>query len=243
MKSKETDPILDGSKEDERFFNRELSWLAFNERVLSLAEDDEKPLGERIRFLAISADNLNEFFMVRVAGLLQLVDRGFKRLPEDDVDVDQLLAQIMSRSAELMARQNQVLPELIGCLRDENIHVLSNIPDDEQDRLWLEDWFIDNVLPLITPTTLDPSHPFPFFHNDGKGMMLELTSPDGKPMQSVILLPTNLPRFVKLPGGGLRLALVEAVIRASIVKIYPRHQLVAAAMFSILGDSEIGSGC
>ena len=239
MKSKETDPILDGSNEDERFFNRELSWLAFNERVLSLAEDGEKPLGERIRFLAISADNLNEFFMVRVAGLLQLVDRGFKRLPEDDVDVNQLLAQIMARSAKLMARQNQVLPELIGCLRDENIHVLSNIPDDEQDRLWLEDWFIDNVLPLITPTTLDPSHPFPFFHNDGKGMMLELTSPDGKSMQSVILLPANLPRFVKLPGDGLRLVMVEAVIRASIVKIYPRHQLVSAAMFSILRDSEI----
>ncbi len=239
MRSKETDPILDGSKEEERFFNRELSWLAFNERVLSLAEDDEKPLGERIRFLAISADNLNEFFMVRVAGLLQLVDRGFKRLPEDDVDVDQLLAKIMARSAKLMARQSQVLPELIGCLRDENIHVLSDIPYDEQDRLWLEDWFIDNVLPLITPTTLDPSHPFPFFHNDGKGMMLELTSPDGKPMQSVILLPANLPRFVKLPGGGLRLVMVEAVIRASIVKIYPCHQLVSAAMFSILRDSEI----
>ena len=239
MKSKKTDPILDGSTEDESFFNRELSWLAFNERVLSLAEDDDKPLGERIRFLAISADNLNEFFMVRVAGLRQLVDRGFKRLPKDDVDIDQLLTQIMARSAKLMARQNQVLPELIGCLRDENIHVLSDIPDDEQDRLWLEDWFIDNVLPLITPTTLDPSHPFPFFHNDGKGMMLELTSPDSKPMQSVILLPANLPRFVKLPGDGLRLLLVEAVIRASITKIYPRHQLVSAAMFSILRDSEI----
>ena len=239
MKSKKTDPILDGLTEDESFFNRELSWLAFNERVLSLAEDDDKPLGERIRFLAISADNLNEFFMVRVAGLRQLVDRGFKRLPKYDVDIDQLLTQIMARSAKLMARQNQVLPELIGCLRDENIHVLSDIPDDEQDRLWLEDWFIDNVLPLITPTTLDPSHPFPFFHNDGKGMMLELTSPDSKPMQSVILLPANLPRFVKLPGDGLRLLLVEAVIRASIVKIYPRHQLVSAEMFSILRDSEI----
>ena len=239
MKSKKTDPILDGSTEDESFFNRELSWLAFNERVLSLAEDDDKPLGERIRFLAISADNLNEFFMVRVAGLRQLVDRGFKRLPKDDVDIDQLLTQIMARSAKLMARQNQVLPELIGCLRDQNIHVLSDIPDDEQDRLWLEDWFIDNVMPLITPTTLDPSHPFPFFHNDGKGMMLELTSPDSKPMQSVILLPANLPRFVKLPGDGLRLLMVEAVIRASIVKIYPRHRLVSAAMFSILRDSEI----
>ena len=136
MKSKETDQILDGSKKDERFFNRELSWLAFNERVMSLAEDDEKPLGERIWFLAISADNLNEFFMVRVAGLLQIVDRGFKRLPEDDVDVDQLLAQIMARSAELMARQNQVLPKLIDCLRDENIHVLSNITDDEHCLLY-----------------------------------------------------------------------------------------------------------
>jgi polyphosphate kinase len=239
MKSKKTDPILDGSQEDERFFNRELSWLAFNERVLSLAEGDDKPLGERIRFLAISADNLNEFFMVRVAGLRQLVDRGFKRLPKDDVDVDQLLAQIMARSAKLMARQNQVLPELIGCLRDKNIHVLSDIPDDEQDRLWLEDWFLDSVLPLITPTTLDPSHPFPFFHNDGKGMMLEMTSPNSKPLQSVILLPANLPRFVKLPGDGLRLVLVEAVIRAGIAKIYPRHQLVSAAMFSILRDSEI----
>ena len=239
MKSKKTDPILDGSQEDERFFNRELSWLAFNERVLSLAEGDDKPLGERIRFLAISADNLNEFFMVRVAGLRQLVDRGFKRLPKDDVDVDQLLAQIMARSAKLMARQNQVLPELIGCLRDKNIHVLSDIPNDEQDRLWLEDWFLDSVLPLITPTTLDPSHPFPFFHNDGKGMMLEMTSPNSKPLQSVILLPANLPRFVKLPGDGLRLVLVEAVIRAGIAKIYPRHQLVSAAMFSILRDSEI----
>ena len=239
MNSKKTDPILDDSQKGESFFNRELSWLAFNERVLSLAEDEDKPLGERIRFLAISADNLNEFFMVRVAGLRQLVDRGFKRLPKDDVDIDQLLMQIMERSAKLMARQNQVLPELIGCLHDENIQVLSDIPDDDQDRLWLEDWFIDNVLPLITPTTLDPSHPFPFFHNDGKGMMLELTSPNSKPMQSVILLPANLPRFVKLPGDGLRLVLVEAVIRASIVKIYPRHQLVSAAMFSILRDSEI----
>ena len=239
MRNKKTDPIFDGSQENEDFFNRELSWLAFNERVLSLAEDDDKPLGERMRFLAISADNLNEFFMVRVAGLRQLVDRGFKRLPKSDVDVNQLLAKIMARSAKLMARQNQVLPELIGCLRDENIHVLSDIPDEEQDRLWLEGWFIDNILPLITPTTLDPSHPFPFFHNDGKGMMLELTSPDGKPMQSVILLPANLPRFVKLPGGGLRLILVEVVIRSSIVKIYPRHHLVSAAMFSILRDSEI----
>ena len=159
MKSKKTDPILDGLTEDESFFNRELSWLAFNERVLSLAEDDDKPLGERIRFLAISADNLNEFFMVRVAGLRQLVDRGFKRLPKDDVDIDQLLTQIMARSAKLMARQNQVLPELIGCLRDENIHVLSDIPDDEQDRLWLEDWLSERCKSLYGINQKDTWNP------------------------------------------------------------------------------------
>ncbi len=221
------------------FFNRELSWLAFNERVLSMAEDADKPLGERVRFLAISADNLNEFFMVRVAGLRQLIARGFKRVPKDDTDIEALLAQVMQRSRMLIDRQNRMLPKLIDLLAAENIEMLSDIPDNADDHAWLEDWFINNVLPLLTPTTLDPSHPFPFFHNEGKGMVLELSDPDNRAMQSVILLPSNLPRLVKLPGPGMRLLVVEAVIKASIKKIYPRYSLKSAAMFSILRDSEI----
>jgi polyphosphate kinase len=234
-----TDPILEDLKSDRIYFNRELSWLAFNERVLSMAEDVDKPLGERIRFLAISADNLNEFFMVRVAGLRQLVARGIKRVPKDDADIEILLSAIMQRSRKLIARQNEVLPHLIASLAEEDITVLAEIPDSDEDWIWLEAWFIDNVLPLLTPTTLDPSHPFPFFQNEGKGMVLELVNPSGKVMQGVILLPANLPRFVQLPGDGMRLLLVEAVIRASIGKIYPRHELKSAAMFSILRDSEI----
>ena len=234
-----TDPILDDEAGDQRFFNREISWLAFNERVLSLAEQDDMPLGERLRFLAISAENLNEFFMVRVAGLLQLVKRGFKLVPSDDVPLDGLLDQIIGRSRTLVARQNQIVAELTGLLAAEDIKILPDMPEDETDRDWLDSWFVDNVLPLITPTTLDPSHPFPFFHNEGKGMMLELISPNGKPVQGVILLPANLPRFVRLPGNNLRLLLVEAVIKAGIGKIYPRHELKAASMFSILRDSEI----
>jgi len=234
-----TDPILDDEAGDERYFNREISWLAFNERVLSLAEQDNMPLGERLRFLAISAENLNEFFMVRVAGLLQLVKRGFKLVPSDDVALDGLLGQIIERSRTLVARQNQIVAELTGLLAAEDIKILPDMPEDVVDRDWLDSWFVDNVLPLITPTTLDPSHPFPFFHNEGKGMMLELISPNGKPVQGVILLPANLPRFVRLPGNNLRLLLVEAVIKAGIGKIYPRHELKAASMFSILRDSEI----
>jgi len=234
-----TDPILDASAGDDRFFNRELSWLSFNERVLSLAEQADKPLGERVRFLAISAENLNEFFMVRVAGLRQLVNRGFKLVPSDDAPLDSLLEKIIARSMALLVRQNRVVAELVERLGTNDIQILSDVPDDPADQDWLDIWFVDNVLPLITPTTLDPSHPFPFFHNEGKGMMLELTSPQDKPVQSVILLPANLPRFVKLPGDNLRLLLVEAVIKASINKIYPRHLLKAASMFSILRDSEI----
>jgi len=207
-----TDPILDDEAGDERYFNREISWLAFNERVLSLAEQDNMPLGERLRFLAISAENLNEFFMVRVAGLLQLVKRGFKLVPSDDVALDGLLGQIIERSRTLVARQNQIVAELTGLLAAEDIKILPDMPEDAVDRDWLDSWFVDNVLPLITPTTLDPSHPFPFFHNEGKGMMLELISPTGKPVQGVILLPANLPRFVRLPGTNLRLLLVEAAL-------------------------------
>ena len=234
-----TNPILDDLTGEERYFNREISWLTFNERVLSLAEQADMPLGERLRFLAISAENLNEFFMVRVAGLLQLAKRGFKLVPSDDMPLDHLLEQIISRSRTLVRRQHQIMAELTGLFADEDIKILAEMPDDVADREWLDDWFVDNVLPLITPTTLDPSHPFPFFHNEGKGMILELVSPQDKPVQGVILLPANLPRFVRLPGSSLRLLQVEAVIKASLKKIYPRHTLKAASMFSILRDSEI----
>ena len=234
-----TESILPPANSDNRYFNRELSWLAFNERVLALAEDVSLPLAERLRFVSISADNLHEFFMVRIAGLRQLQQRGIHRVPVDDTELDTLLSLLHQRSSALLAKQNRLLASLIAAFQAEDILILDNVPTDGEDMEWLEAHFVSNILPLLTPTTLDPAHPFPFFHNQGKGMLFELADSNKKLVHGVILLPENLGRFVKLPGDQLRFVLVEAVIKAFIGKIYTKHVLKSSSVFSIIRDSEI----
>jgi polyphosphate kinase len=234
-----TESILPPANSDNRYFNRELSWLAFNERVLALAEDVSLPLAERLRFVSISADNLHEFFMVRIAGLRQLQQRGVHRVPVDDTEIDTLLSLLHQRSSALLAKQNRLLASLIAAFKAENILILDEVPTDGEDMEWLETHFVTNILPLLTPTTLDPAHPFPFFHNQGKGMLFELADTNKKLVHGVILLPENLGRFVKLPGDNLRFVLVEAVIKACIGKIYTKHVLKSSSVFSIIRDSEI----
>ena len=234
-----TESILPAANSDNRYFNRELSWLAFNERVLALAEDRTLPLAERLRFVSISADNLHEFFMVRIAGLRQLHQRGVHRVPVEDTEIEMLLSLLHQRSSALMDKQNRLLAALITAFRAENIFILDEAPNDSEDLEWLEMHFITNILPLLTPTTLDPAHPFPFFHNQGKGMLFELADTHKKRVHGVILLPENLGRFVKLPGNNLRFVLVEAVIKAFIGKIYTKHVLKSSSVFSIIRDSEI----
>ena len=237
--SEVTDPILSTANEGVRYFNREISWLAFNERVLALAEDDSLPLAERLRFISISADNLHEFFMVRIAGLRQLQQRGVRRVPVDDTEIDTILFHLHQRSAALLTKQNKLLKAIIVEFRTEDIFILDEIPDDDENAKWIEKYFITNILPLLTPTTLDPSHPFPFFHNQGKGLLFELVDTNKKLVHGVILLPENLSRFIKLPGNKLRFVLVEAVIKAFIDKIYTKHILKSASVFSVIRDSEI----
>lgn len=234
-----TDATLQSNRGDERYFNRELSWLAFNERVLALAADRALPLAERLRFVSISAENLQEFFSVRIAGLHQLLSRGVRRVPNDDSQIESLLELLHRRSYALQVKQCELLEEIRLLFADEGIMILHEMPDDEAEVEWLKDHFNTNVLPLLTPTTLDPAHPFPFFHNQGKGMILELSNASEKELHSVILLPENLGRFVKLPGEGLRFILVEAVIEAFMAKIYPKHKLKSSSVFSILRDSGI----
>ena len=234
-----TESILPPANSDNRYFNRELSWLAFNERVLALADDVSLPLAERLRFVSISADNLHEFFMVRIAGLRQLQQRGIHRVPVDDTELDTLLSLLHQRSSALLAKQNRLLASLIAAFQAEDILILDNVPTDGEDMEWLEAHFVSNILPLLTPTTLDPAHPFPFFHNQGKGMLFELADSNKKLVHGVILLPENLGRFVKLPGDQLRFVLVEAVIKAFIGKIYTKHVLKSSSVFSIIRDSEI----
>ena len=234
-----TDPILSADEGDPLYFNRELSWLAFNERVLALAEDVSLPLAERLRFVSISADNLHEFFMVRIAGLRQLRQRGVHRVPVDDTEIESLLDLLHQRSRRLMQKQDRLLATLITEFASEDIQIMDMVPSAPDDLEWLEDYFFTNILPLLTPTILDPAHPFPFFHNQGKGMIFEMVDASTKPVHGVILLPENLGRFVKLPGDSLRFVLVEAVIGAFINKIYPKHNLKSASVFSIIRDSEI----
>ena len=234
-----TDPILSTDEGDPRYFNRELSWLAFNERVLALAEDVSLPLAERLRFVSISADNLHEFFMVRIAGLRQLRQRGVHRVPVDDSEIETLLDLLHQRSRRLMQKQDRLLATLITEFASEDIQIMDKVPSAVDDLEWLEEYFLTNILPLLTPTILDPAHPFPFFHNQGKGMIFEMMDASTKPVHGVILLPENLDRFVKLPGDNLRFVLVEAVIGAFIDKIYTKHNLKSASVFSIIRDSEI----
>ena len=154
-----TESILPPASSDNRYFNRELSWLAFNERVLALAEDVSLPLAERLRFVSISADNLHEFFMVRIAGLRQLQQRGVHRVPVDDTEIDTLLTLLHQRSSVLLAKQNMLLGSLIDAFKAENILILDEVPTDGEDMEWMESHFVTNILPLLTPTTLDPAHP------------------------------------------------------------------------------------
>lgn len=237
--SLETTALNPDENSAEDLFDRELSWLSFNERVLMQAALPHLPLGERLRFIAISADNLDEFYMVRIAGMMQLYARGYQVVPETDGRLDELLARVLERSNQLRNGQQQQLDQFLqafskaeGCL-----HTAAELSAEQIN--WLRKWYKQNLLPLLSPTTIDPSHPFPFIQNKGKGVLLEMTSPDKKPVRAVILIPDNCPRFIRLPGEGLAFVAAETAIIQFIDMIYPNFKIKTSGMFRILRDSEI----
>ena len=238
-KSLATAPLLGPDGDDARYFDRELSWLAFNERVLANAFDANLPLGERLRFITISASNLDEFYMVRIAGLRQLAARNFKILPESGDRLDELLTLVSNRAEQLKRRQQEVLGKVLDKLRRAECKILPAAKLSAADRGWLADWYAENLLPLLAPTTLDPAHPFPFIQNRGKGLLIRMNSPQGEEVQSVVLLPDNIDRFIRLPGASLRFVPVESALLAFLDMIYPGFELVESGMFRVLRDSEI----
>ena len=201
--SLETTALITDKDSTEDLFDRELSWLSFNERVLMQAALLHLPLGERLRFIAISADNLDEFYMVRIAGMMQLRDRGYQVVPQADRRLDELLEQVLVRSNLLLEGQQQQLDKFLNDFKKMNgcIRPAAELADEQVD--WLRKWYKQNLLPLLSPTTLDSSHPFPFIQNKGKGVLLEMVSPDKKPVRAVIMIPDNCPRFIRLPGDDL----------------------------------------
>ncbi len=227
-----------------RFINRELSWLAFNERVLDESANPGHPLLERLRFLAISATNLDEFFMVRVAGLTAQVRARVRRRTKDGLTPLEQLEAIRERSRRLMHRQQGRWKELREALGAEGIRVVS--PDDLSAREsdWLADFFRREIFPVLTPLACDPAHPFPFLPNLGYSLALSLEDEaDARPFQALVPIPSQIPRFLRLPGppgsSDIRFLRLEELLGLHVSQLFPGFRLREVAHFRLIRDSDV----
>ena len=223
-----------------RFINRELSWLSFNARVLEEAWNSRNPLLERLQFLSISSSNLDEFYMVRVAGLKGMVTAGVSSSSPDGLTPSQQLAKISTDVTKLVANQQTCFRKLRDELRGAGFHLVDYAELLSEDRVWLKDYFVDQIFPVLTPLAIDPAHPFPFFPNRGACLALRLKrSTDGHDMEALLPLPSRVSRFVRLPGEGIRFIATEQVILEHINTIFPNFDLVGHGIFRVLRDSEM----
>jgi polyphosphate kinase len=226
--------------EGARYFNRELSWLAFNRRVLEEACNEAHPLLERLRFLSISGNNLDEFFMVRVAGLKAQQLLGVDETSADGLTPGQQLAAIAAEADALTASQQGVWAELRRRLREAGVVVLGQDEIGEADGEWLDRHFHDHIFPVLTPQAIDPAHPFPFIPNKGFSLIFDLKRiSDGEPIRELLMVPSTLPRFVRVPGDGAHYVAIETVIRRQIGSLFPGYELLGGGAFRIIRDSDI----
>lgn len=227
-------------EEDYHLINRELSWLAFNERVMAEAANHHHPLLERLRFIAISASNLDEFLTVRVAGLKHLVKNGNKLdYYNSFVTPQRQLEEIDERVRHLLEHQQTILPILLKELAENDVSVIKADEVTAEDMDHIKQHILEDIIQIITPQTLDPAHPFPFIANNGFGMFLFLEDDKKKNKTALILLSPVLNRFFALPGNGARFITLEDTILLNLDEIFPDHKLVNHVLFRVIRDSEI----
>jgi polyphosphate kinase len=225
---------------DGRFLNRELSWLTFNQRVLAEARNTDYPLLERLRFLSISGSNLDEFLMVRVAGLAGQVRRDIKEVSIDGLTPSQQLAAIRDAVIALEIAQQEVWGDLQKLLRTVDITIAGDSRLNAIQSHWLKAYFEEHILPVITPQAIDPAHPFPFVFSQGIGVLFALTRiSDGASLMEMILIPSALPRFIRLPGEQAVYISVEDVIRRHSELVFPGFRSQGNGVFRVLRDSDI----
>jgi len=236
------DAVRNLSESPERFVNREFSWLQFNKRVLAEAVNKHQPLLERLRFLSISAANLDEFFMVRIAGLAGQVRAGVATRSADGRTPQEQLDFVLAEVATLQVAQQETLQMLRQELAQENIEIIRSDRLKKHDKKWLEHHFLDTIFPVLTPLSLDPAHPFPFIPNLGFSMALQLSRiTDKHPMVALLRLPVALSRFVQIPSeaGIYRFITLEDVVSLFIERLFPGYEVRGAGTFRIIRDSDI----
>ena len=224
----------------ERFFNRELSWLAFNRRVLEEAENGAHPLLERLRFLSISGSNVDEFFMVRVAGLKGQQLLGVEERSTDGLTPTQQLTAIADEADALVVAQQKEWIVLRECLAERDFEVLAVEELTSDERTWLDKHFREQILPVLTPQAIDPSHPFPHIPNGTFSLVFSLETPvEREPVVELLMIPQSLPRFIRLPGAAYRYIAIDALIRDQFDLLFPGFTVLGSGAFRVLRDSDI----